>query len=152
MPILIRIILILTALSVGFGVFGAIGSCMGARNCESSLGESLSWAFLISAPFAISALTLNSRKKTKSIINLACLATVAAFVCFLFSSRTIPWNLISAITFITHGRDIDFLIFLVGIFPSILIHTSLFCMLCMAPKNIKTLKEQKNRHNLVADT
>ena len=148
MLMLIRIILSLTALSVGFAVFGAFGSCLGARNCESTLGESLSWAFLISTPFVVSALAFNGRKKSTSIINLTCLVIISAFVYFLFSSKAIPWNLISALSLMTQWRDINLLVLLVVTLPSILVHTSLLCMLCIAPRNIKAIIEWKSKHNL----
>lgn len=108
--------------------------------------EPLSWAMLISAPFVVSALTFNGRGKITSIINLTCLAAIAVFVYFL-SSTTTPWNLASTFRFITHWRETNPLIILVGIPPSILVHVSLICMLCIAPRNIKALTDWKNKYN-----
>jgi len=152
MLIAIRIILSLTALIVGFGIAGAVGSCMGQRNCESTLGTSLFWASLISAPFVISALTCNARRSLTSIINLICLAIIFAYVCFLFSSTSMPWNLISTLKIIAQWKSVNYLVFLAGILPSILIHTSLILMLCLAPKNITTITERIKNHNLPTNT
>lgn len=134
-----RITLILTAIVVGIGVYGFVGICMGTRNCQSALGTNFFWAMLVSAPFAVSGLTFNRDNKIAPIVNLLCLAMISAFVCFLFSSPAIPWNLISEIRFITAVKDISFPMLLIGTLPSVLIHISLIAMLCIAPKNIRAI-------------
>ena len=139
MLILIRMILGLAALSAGFVVFGVIGSCGGARNCETELGESLFLAFLISLPFALSALILAGRNKFLSAVYLFCVLVVSIFVFVLFFFRTTPWNLISVLADIANFRELSYLALLVGVLPSILVHLSLLCMLSLVPKHIKIL-------------
>lgn len=139
MLIAARTTLILTALVVGLGVYGLIGSCMGTRNCHSGPGTSLFFAILVSAPFGVSGLTFSRHDKDASIINLMCFAMIFALVCFLFSSPALPWNLISEVEFLAAVENISFSTFLFSTLPSMLIHMSFVLMLCIAPKNIKSI-------------
>ncbi len=142
MLIPIRIILGLTASSVGFCTASAVGSCMGQRNCETTLAASLFWAILVSAPFVISIVTVNGQKAIKSIINLICLAIITAYIYFLSYSTASPWNPIRILEIIMQWRSIDFITFLFVVLPPALVHASLICMVCIAPNSIRNIKER----------